>query len=76
MNSPSLAPLFLRIRQTHGSCYPRSQRAIIELRAQKAKQNHFKPSQGESNFTGCTPFVTPPFLEFFLVTIRRDGFEQ
>ena len=32
--------------------------------------------QEESNLPGGTPFMTPPFLEYFLVTIRSDEFEQ
>jgi len=43
MNSSSLALHFLRIRQTDGSRCPRSQRAVIELRVQKAIWNYFKP---------------------------------
>lgn len=68
MKRSFLAPLFFRIRPTHGSCCQMSKRGIIEFRTQKAKLNHFKPSQGEPSLPGCTLFVTPPFLDYFLVT--------
>lgn len=76
MKRSFLAPLFFRIRPTHGSCCQMSRRGIIEFRAQKAKLNHFKPSLGGPSLPGCTLFVTPPFLDYFLVTIRSDVFKQ
>lgn len=61
---------------THGYCCLISRQEITELRAQKAKWNHFKPSAGEPSLPGCSLFVTPLLLEYYLVTLRRDVVEQ